>query len=274
SGNGTGITATTAGGIAGLFSRTGSSSNPVLLATSGGSGPAIQARALGSTNSAAVFDNPGTLGSAPTLDASSRSKGHVAYFHRSLGSASNSLDVLRAVTDMATGGAGNFEITNTSSTAAALAAVNQGPGWAAQFLGSNHGVAIQTTSGMALQVAGGTKNAVVPTATGARALYTEESSEVWFTDYGFGRLEHGRARILIDPEFAQTVSLDQPYHVFVEPYDDVELYVQERTNLGFVVMARAGDPNAEFGYRIVAKRSGFEHDRLERAPWADASFQR
>lgn len=30
-----------------------------------------------------------------------------------------------------------------------------------------------------------------------------------------------------------------------------------------------GDPNAEFSYRIVAKRLGFEGKRLERAPWAD-----
>jgi hypothetical protein len=49
------------------------------------------------------------------------------------------------------------------------------------------------------------------------------------------------------------------------------LYVEERTNLGFVVRAKDGDPNSEFGYRVVAKRSGFEAARLERAPWADNS---
>ena len=53
---------------------------------------------------------------------------------------------------------------------------------------------ITTATGrIGLQVVGGTKNAVVGTTTGARALYTEESSEVRFTDYGFGRLQHGRA---------------------------------------------------------------------------------
>jgi hypothetical protein len=30
-----------------------------------------------------------------------------------------------------------------------------------------------------------------------------------------------------------------------------------------------GDLNAEFSYRIVAKRLGFEGKRLEAAPWAD-----
>jgi hypothetical protein len=117
---------------------------------------------------------------------------------------------------------------------------------------------------------GGSKNAVVGTATGARALYTEESTEVWFTDYGFGKLQNGRARILLDPTFAQTVDVDEPYHVFVEPYGDAELYVKERTALGFAVAVHDGDPNAEFSYRVVAKRRGFETQRLERAPWADS----
>lgn len=285
-GTGTALSASTSGvGIAGLFFRTAASSSPTLLATSPGNGPAIQARAFGSTNAAAQFDTPGTTGSTPTLDVSSRSRGHVGYFHRELGSAANSNSVLRAVTAMSTGGAGNFEVANTSSNATALSVNNQGTGWAGDFSGKTHGVRIATTdqfngtglqitttnAGVGLQVIGGSKQAVVNTTTGARSLYTEESSEVWFTDYGFGRLQNGRARILIEPGFAQTVSLDQPYHVFVQPYGDAEIYVSARTNLGFVVVGRDGDPNAEFGYRIVAKRAGFEGARLERAPWADHS---
>jgi hypothetical protein len=92
---------------------------------------------------------------------------------------------------------------------------------------------------------------------------------VWFTDYGFGRLQHGRARILIDPTFAQTVSAQEPYHVFLEEYGDARLYVAERTPLGFVVQGHAGDPDVEFSYRIVARRRGYETTRLERTPWAD-----
>ena len=66
---------------------------------------------------------------------------------------------------------------------------------------------------------------------GARVLYTEESTEVWFADYGF-----------------------------------------DRTPLGFVVEQRAGsESDAEFSYRVVAKRRGFERLRLERAPWADST---
>jgi hypothetical protein len=144
--------------------------------------------------------------------------------------------------------------------------------WAAKFTtDTGNGVYISAPAGnVGLNVAGGTKNAVVRTDQGSRLLYTEESSEVWFTDYGFGKLKHGVATIGIDPLFAQTVSLTEPYHVFVQSYGDAELYVSQRTPTQFEVKARGiGDPNVEFSYRLVAKRSGYETDRLAPAPWAD-----
>ena len=110
---------------------------------------------------------------------------------------------------------------------------------------------------------------MVRTPSGAKALYSEESSEVWFTDYGFAKLDDGRARILFDPLFAQTINPDEPYHVFLQSYGDAELYVQGRTPVGFDVVLKDGDAHAEFSYRIVAKRLGFEGKRLEPAPWVD-----
>jgi hypothetical protein len=168
--------------------------------------------------------------------------------------------------------AANFVIINPNNSSSAALIATNGTGWAGEFWGTGKGVRIETKGGAGLQVVGGSKQAVVGTAGGARSLYSEESSEVWFTDYGFGKLENGRARILLDPEFAQTVNVEEPYQVFVQEYGDADLYVRERTPLGFEVVFRGGnDRNAEFGYRIVAKRSGFENKRLERAPWADAS---
>jgi len=170
------------------------------------------------------------------------------------------------------GNAASFENTKSTNGLPVVAVTNRGGGFAGVFLATTtigRGVLIQTQGGAGLQVVGGSKNAVVHTPSGAKALYTEESSEVWFTDYGFGTLEHGRARILFDPSFAQTINPAEPYHVFLQSYGDAELYVQERTPLGFDVALRGGDPKAEFSYRIVAKRLGFEGKRLERAPWAD-----
>jgi len=144
-------------------------------------------------------------------------------------------------------------------------------GWAGIFFSDNgNGVYISTPIGQTgLNVVGGTKNAVVRTDEGSNLLYSEESTEVWFTDYGFGQLEDGVAVIAIDELFAQTVSLEEPYHVFVQVYGDAEVYVSNRTATGFEVHLRDGDANVEFSYRIVAKRLGYEDDRLEPAPWAD-----
>ena len=81
-------------------------------------------------------------------------------------------------------------------------------GWAGAFYNeSGYGVWITANSGKSgLTVYQGTKNAVVDTHDGGRLLYTEESTEVWFTDYGFGKLAGGVAQVGIDPIFAQTVN--------------------------------------------------------------------
>jgi len=144
-------------------------------------------------------------------------------------------------------------------------------GYAGRFRSTNgDGVYITTPVGKTgLSVTGGSKNAVVRTDEGSRLLYTEESTEVWFTDYGFGQLEDGVAVIPIDEIFAQTVNLEEPYHVFVQVYGDAEAYVSNRTPTQFEIHLRAGNSDVEFSYRIVAKRLGYEDDRLEPAPWAD-----
>jgi hypothetical protein len=146
-----------------------------------------------------------------------------------------------------------------------------GGGWAGYFTSATgSGVYISAPTGnTGLTVASGTKNAVVATDEGSKLLYSEESTEVWFTDYGFGQLEDGVAVITIDEVFAQTVNLDEPYHVFVQVYGDAEVYVSNRTATSFEVHLRDGDSAVEFSYRIVAKRLGYEGDRLEPAPWAD-----
>ncbi len=144
-------------------------------------------------------------------------------------------------------------------------------GWAGQFISDNgSGVYISASTGnTGLNVAGGTKNAVVRTQDESRLMYSEEATEVWFSDYGFGQLENDLVRIAIDPLYAQTVNLAEPYHVFLQVYGDAELYVSNREADGFEVRLRAGEPNVEFSYRIVAKRLGYENARMERAPWAD-----
>jgi hypothetical protein len=174
--------------------------------------------------------------------------------------------------------AGYFYNTNTANARPSLKATTKGAGWTAQFSGTgptSKGVYISTKPGnKGLQVAGGTKSAVVATSQGARTLYAEEASEVYFTDYGFGRLQDGRAIIAVDPLFAETVNLEKDYYVFLQPYGEAEVYVSETTPKSFEVRLRAkdtqGDANVKFAYRIVGKRRGFEQTRLEHAQWADS----
>jgi hypothetical protein len=147
-------------------------------------------------------------------------------------------------------------------------------GWGAFFDSPGPGVCISSGVGkVGLIVYNGSKSAAVEAGGTTRLLYCEESSEVWFTDYGFGRLKAGSVVIGIDPVFAQAVELGEPYHVFLQPYAQADLYVAERTAESFGVRLGSGDPEAEFSYRIVAKRKGFETQRLEQAPHIAGPFQ-
>jgi hypothetical protein len=159
-------------------------------------------------------------------------------------------------------------IANADSTRTAIRGETSGPGWAGYFRATHdngRGVYIETNGGQGLQVEGGTKEAVVLTSKGRRSLYAEESSEVYFSDYGFGKLKSGKVVIPIDPLFAETVNLDRDYYVFLQPYGDAELFVSRTTPQEFEVCLRGGDGNVKFAYRLVGKRRGFEQARLEPA---------
>ena len=173
-------------------------------------------------------------------------------------------------TDGGRGVVGWNKATTGSFTIGVQGKTDSPDGWAGYFTSSGNGVYVSTPAGKSgLVVSGGSKSAAVATEDGARLLYSEEATEVWFADYGFGKLEDGKAVIAIDPLFAQTVNLDELYHVFVQAYGDAELYVSTRTATSFEVHAREGDGAVEFSYRIVAKRLGFEGERLERALFGD-----
>ncbi len=111
----------------------------------------------------------------------------------------------------------------------------------------------------------GTKSSVVQLDDQQRALYAIESPGVWFEDFGSGALKSGALVVVIDPLFAQTINLDVDYHVFLTPLGDCNgLYVTNKTATGFEVRELGGGTsNVSFDYRIIAKRSGYENNRLE-----------
>jgi hypothetical protein len=270
------------GGSAGRFIIDNpTSGSHALVGQTNGTGYSVAGWASGSKSSAGYFEivnstnaqaalvgksnGPGSAITAVSLAADGQAGLFVNTYH------GNFKPALRVRTE-GSGPAAAFEKTKSTNAYPVVAVTNNGVGYAGAFVtttATGRGVYIETKGGAGLQVVGGSKNAVVRTPSGAKALYTEESTEVWFTDYGFGRLTNGKGRILFDPSFAQTINADESYHVFVQPYGRAELYVAERTPLGFTVALKDGDSSAEFSYRIVAKRLGFEGKRLEAAPWAD-----
>ena len=106
------------------------------------------------------------------------------------------------------------------------------------------------------------------------ALNAVESPDSWFEDFGSATLEHGVATVALDPTFAQTVNTGMEYHVFVTPSGNCRgLYVVEKTPSGFEVRElNKGKSNVAFDYRVVARRRGFESERLEEIPPAHATF--
>jgi hypothetical protein len=96
------------------------------------------------------------------------------------------------------------------------------------------------------------------------AVYSVQSSENWFEDFGTAKLDNGHVTVTIDPEFAQIVNTGVPYHVFLTPSGNCKgLYVASRSASGFEVRELGdGGSSVEFDYRIVAKRAGHETERL------------
>jgi hypothetical protein len=111
----------------------------------------------------------------------------------------------------------------------------------------------------------------VKTDAGWKAVYTVESPEIWFEDFGSVELSGGRMHVELDPLFLQTVTVNSqhPMKVFVTQTsgEPVAVVVNKGTT-GFDLASTNG-ASASFDYRIIAKRKGYEDKRLDAAPSPD-----
>ena len=129
------------------------------------------------------------------------------------------------------------------------------------------------TGGIGLHVVGdysatGLKNAIVKVGSESRKLYCEEAAEVYFTDYGSGKIVNGHGHVDLDPLFAQTVTIDEqhPMKVFVTMNGATNgVYVVKRDGGFDVIENMLGNSDADFDYRVVAKRRNYEDVRMEKA---------
>lgn len=152
----------------------------------------------------------------------------------------------------------------TSANCRGLYAQSNGNYYAAYFSGNGpDGAGIYVYGDIA---ASGDKTAVVQAADyGVRKMYSMESPNVWFEDFGQGQLASGQATVVIEPMFRSTINTDVPYHVFVTPLGDCKgLYVTNKTATTFEVRELGGGTaDVAFDYRIAAIRKGYEKVRME-----------
>ncbi len=115
----------------------------------------------------------------------------------------------------------------------------------------------------------GNKSAIVPYDDDVDVqVYSEESAEVWFSDYGITRLRNGVAKVVMDEGWLRTVNTrDGRYHVFVTPRGKPQgtLFVTAMTPSTFEIRETSGLSEIDVSFRVVAKRKGFELERLKRS---------
>jgi hypothetical protein len=113
----------------------------------------------------------------------------------------------------------------------------------------------------------GTKSALLKTDDGYRAVYCQESPEIWFEDFGSGQLENGRVLISLPQDFLGITTIDEknPMKVYVQLTDpNCNGVAVIKKNGGFEVVELAnGKSNATFDWRVVAKRKGYENKRFD-----------
>ncbi|KRM06960.1 hypothetical protein FC89_GL000269 [Liquorilactobacillus ghanensis DSM 18630] len=108
----------------------------------------------------------------------------------------------------------------------------------------------------------GSKNAIVETSAGWARINAYETAEYYFGDIGETQTGSGcEAKIMMDSLFLETVNTSVGYQVFITPYSNAKIWVDERNLDNFVV--KSDTPNAKFSYEIKAKRKGYENVRLE-----------
>ena len=174
------------------------------------------------------------------------------------------------------GSVGGIGVWGTADSGYAVYGLNNGPYVTGLFLNQS------SKASYALEAGTLTKNCVVDTSgdltctgnvsgavqgQGDRMvrLYTVQSPDNWFEDFGSATLSNGSATVQLDPNFAATVNTSVEYHVFITPKGDSEaLYVSNETASGFDVHEHGGGrSNIAFDYRIVGRRKGYENVRLE-----------
>ncbi len=143
-------------------------------------------------------------------------------------------------------GAGVGARGETATGVGVLGAASAG-GLAGRFVG-------RTVVEGGFEVVGGPSTTVIQASDGvARRLYSHESFQPFFEDFGEARLVKGRATVKLRRDFDALVS-GRSYQIFLTEYGNLGgLYVARRNAHSFQVRSRKPGAKGKFGYRIVAR---------------------
>lgn len=111
----------------------------------------------------------------------------------------------------------------------------------------------------------GAKSASVATSKGNQLVYSTESPEIWFEDFGRAELQNGKAVVQLDPLFLETVVIDEqhPMEVFIQEREESKGMIVRTGTTSFEVVERGnGSSCAKFSYRVVAKRKHYQDVRF------------
>ena len=105
----------------------------------------------------------------------------------------------------------------------------------------------------------GMKNCVVDTEKYGKIYFSAyETAEIYFGDIGESEVVNGECVITLDEKMLACVNTDIPYQVFLTPYENGHVWVEQRNKDNFVVK---GD-NIKFGWEVKAKRRKYENVRF------------
>jgi hypothetical protein len=183
------------------------------------------------------------------------------------GDSGTSFGVLGTADDSNAGFFSNSSGPHSGSDGTTIYADNYGNPGSPVFEATGPGVDDCTIDNVGNLSCTGTVTDVVPSAGGARrvSVYAMQSADNWFEDAGSGQLANGSAVVAMDPTFAQIVNTGVEYHVFLTPNGDCRgLFVTHKSAASFEVHELGGGASSiAFDYRIMAKRMGYEKERLK-----------
>ncbi len=152
-----------------------------------------------------------------------------------------------------------FGLSGTSTNSNGFVGVNtNGNNFAGLFIGHAANLNNFTAPGIYVKgravITGGISASAV-TSQGPRLLHGIQAADDLAEDVGTATLRAGRARVELDPLFAETIRTDA-YRIFLTPYGDSRgLFVAAKDGRGFTVQeAQGGTGSYGFDWRVVAER--------------------